>query len=1206
MHKFIRNKYAVTSLIGSVLIIAIVMSSIGVVITVYKPQVDNMKDYYQLQSMNAQLNVVNDAFRDVINKGTDSSEKTTIDLNSGSFNLKDSDKENRLAVMTSNSDNFDYDIRGLDETIDNFEIKMNEGTVASAKIQLISGVSSYNPFSPQGVPPPTINEDEVGEVFITNDYDFTDIPYNSAYRTIHGTEVPLKPDLITAEYSEAQYGKIESDDTNRNVWIGESPPYNEYINLLYKFQIEEDPLSIDHVIFNWVGNDPLTNEGSFGFYLWNKDSSSWKWETIQQDRVERTTKETFEFNIQPSDFSVADFSSFIDTDGYMIFGVSGSKGPSDPVQSITVTNPTSDSEWHRDESVDIEWTSENIIGNVKIELYKLPAGPFTPITDETGTENDGFHQWNVLHSQTFGSYYLIITSVESPGVSGTSEVFQISDSSSSGDTTEDCAYVPCCFPAGTLISLSDGGFKCIEDVIVGDGVLSFDVEDENFVYSSVTNLIVKVREGVYSINDGLVCPTNDHPFYVMKADGRFGWAAINPDVSKVMYGDRDAMPLEVGDFLFSSDGSWIRINSIEFLPGVITTYTFTVDSICHDYFANNVLVSNADACVIVGTTECSTTEATCYSTCGTCTATCAPTCGVTCASCTCCFPVGTLISMSDGSFKNIEDVVVGDGVLSFDVDENVFVSSYVTELVKKLREGVYSINDGLVCPTNDHPFYVMKADGCFGWAAISPEESQVRYKNRDAMPLEVGDFLFNKNLGWIKINTIDYNPGNILTYTFAVDSVCHDYFANNILVSNKLGDDIACLSLPDDINNENSDDLLGIYDDKMLSFSNKIFSVIPDYDDSSSDSPIYISRAVSSLEGEEFEPEINYLGKTSSESISSSNVIFGFTIYEYYVNLEVHYIADDTTAPLTFISSTTPSYNDIITTGTPVSFTWEGIDDYTDPENLVYKYRLDPSDEYSSWTPDDWTSETSLDFGTDLSPGDYVFRVRAMDESLNIETIENTASNTLYFSIINPEIELDDASTFPISSTDSWVILDLGDTYDFSDYSLIHIELIDESDNVAGDIWIANYNPIYWKDSSSSGVFLENNAVFSSSQNKYFMDKKPDNNHKISGDSVDTIVLNIVQTDNDENSISSIGGYVKLNLDFKCKENIVLVDNKNVNLKMQTFGESKKPWDEYYIDLYGLEESGDDSNTLVPSVLSNDICLVLSRSVIELNMGYSE
>jgi len=86
-----------------------------------------------------------------------------------------------------------------------------------------------------------------------------------------------------------------------------------------------------------------------------------------------------------------------------------------------------------------------------------------------------------------------------------------------------------------------------------------------------------------------------------------------------------------------------------------------------------------------------------------------------------CFVAGTKITMADGSEKNIEDVKVGESVLSQDSDGNLG-SSMVKRLTSPVREGYYEITleDGTVLKvTDEHPLYYRV--GAFeGWASFNP------------------------------------------------------------------------------------------------------------------------------------------------------------------------------------------------------------------------------------------------------------------------------------------------------------------------------------------------------------------------------------------------------------------------------------------------------------------------------------------------------
>ena len=84
----------------------------------------------------------------------------------------------------------------------------------------------------------------------------------------------------------------------------------------------------------------------------------------------------------------------------------------------------------------------------------------------------------------------------------------------------------------------------------------------------------------------------------------------------------------------------------------------------------------------------------------------------------------------------------------------------------------------------------------------------------------------------------------------------------------------------------------------------------------------------------------------------------------------------DTVPPDTFITggpSGTIDYND-------VTFTWNGLDDASPASELVYSYYLEGYD--SDWS--DWTLQTSKQY-SDLPNGDYVFKVKAKDQTGNVD-----------------------------------------------------------------------------------------------------------------------------------------------------------------------------------------------------------------------------
>jgi prepilin-type N-terminal cleavage/methylation domain-containing protein len=156
----------------------------------------------------------------------------------------------------------------------------------------------------------------------------------------------------------------------------------------------------------------------------------------------------------------------------------------------------------------------------------------------------------------------------------------------------------------------------------------------------------------------------------------------------------------------------------------------------------------------------------CGGSCGTCTS------SDTCVEGVCtyvCFLAGTRISMADGSYKNIEDVIAGDMVNSYDFELKKVVPGRVSGLVQHSADKTNSylvIND-LLKVTHNHEILLNGYWKQIGEAKIG-----------DYMQLEDGSFRF--------INSIETVYENVPTYNFEVEDY-HNYYAEEILVHNIIG-----------------------------------------------------------------------------------------------------------------------------------------------------------------------------------------------------------------------------------------------------------------------------------------------------------------------------------------------------------------------------------------------------------------------------------
>jgi hypothetical protein len=152
-----------------------------------------------------------------------------------------------------------------------------------------------------------------------------------------------------------------------------------------------------------------------------------------------------------------------------------------------------------------------------------------------------------------------------------------------------------------------------------------------------------------------------------------------------------------------------------------------------------------------------------------------------------CFVAGTKVSMDDGSLKNIEDVVVGDSVKSFNFENGLIENKPVLEIESPMHRdliAIYFINDSVNINTTDHPYYVKGK----GWCSFEPEKTERRY-GLFVKQLKIGDecyFINSTDVVEIKISKIVSKPNLVRTYNLSKVSGNKNFFANGFLVHNKM------------------------------------------------------------------------------------------------------------------------------------------------------------------------------------------------------------------------------------------------------------------------------------------------------------------------------------------------------------------------------------------------------------------------------------
>lgn len=127
---------------------------------------------------------------------------------------------------------------------------------------------------------------------------------------------------------------------------------------------------------------------------------------------------------------------------------------------------------------------------------------------------------------------------------------------------------------------------------------------------------------------------------------------------------------------------------------------------------------------------------------------------------------GQSVLMADGTQKNIEDVKVGDEVISYNPDTKITEKDKVTDVLKG-SHSEYLVFNNTLKTSLDHVIFANN-------------------KFVPAQDIKVGDFLLNSQGSNVKVFKIDHIYKNVETYDLTVEKN-HDFFLNGVLVHNGTG-----------------------------------------------------------------------------------------------------------------------------------------------------------------------------------------------------------------------------------------------------------------------------------------------------------------------------------------------------------------------------------------------------------------------------------
>ena len=258
---------------------------------------------------------------------------------------------------------------------------------------------------------------------------------------------------------------------------------------------------------------------------------------------------------------------------------------------------------------EFEYTNMSITYNDEVN-YKIGDTSYTMTftgsrTSETGktiltiTSNEKLGSGAVINFvDMFGfAYYSISANV----YVNFNMSFYLSDSKSFTTTADyefsaKISYVSnnlTCISGDTKIDLGNGQYKLAKDIQVGDVVLSYDVENQKYVYSTVDYVISHytglMNKLTFSDGSELILGPN-HPILTSR-----GWSCCDStyqeDHDDIIYPDvLEKEDLKVGDNVWTNEG-WKTIEIIDVIVEKILVYNFTVSKY-HNYFGNGILLHN--------------------------------------------------------------------------------------------------------------------------------------------------------------------------------------------------------------------------------------------------------------------------------------------------------------------------------------------------------------------------------------------------------------------------------------------------------------------------------------------------------------------------------------------------------------------------------------------------------------------------------------
>ncbi len=151
-----------------------------------------------------------------------------------------------------------------------------------------------------------------------------------------------------------------------------------------------------------------------------------------------------------------------------------------------------------------------------------------------------------------------------------------------------------------------------------------------------------------------------------------------------------------------------------------------------------------------------------------------------------CFPVDTRILMSNGTEKNIQDIEIGDEIMSYNAQQQKMEMAVVEQTTEVIHHNLVEItlSDGSqIISTDDHPYLSPE-----GWIAQDPKKA-MQYKLDAVGSLIPGSTIMSftgNTINFLQVTGIRHLTGHRMTYGIIKTSRNDNYIANGFIVNTEI------------------------------------------------------------------------------------------------------------------------------------------------------------------------------------------------------------------------------------------------------------------------------------------------------------------------------------------------------------------------------------------------------------------------------------